>query len=64
MRALATLKQAQENVYAQRGYFFPTIGASYSAQRTKLSGNTATGAAPGPQGNGEILAPPAAAAAG
>jgi NodT family efflux transporter outer membrane factor (OMF) lipoprotein len=56
--AVAALKQAQENVYAQRGFFFPTLQASYQAQRTKLSGNTATSAAPGPQGNGEVIAPP------
>jgi NodT family efflux transporter outer membrane factor (OMF) lipoprotein len=55
--AIAALKQAQENVYAQRGFFFPTLQASYQAQRTKLSGNTATSSAPGPQGNGEVIAP-------
>ncbi len=55
--ALATLRQAQENVYAQRGFFFPTIQASYNLQRTKLSGNTASSAAPGVQGNGENLQP-------
>jgi NodT family efflux transporter outer membrane factor (OMF) lipoprotein len=56
--ALATLGQAQENVYAQRGFFFPSVNASYSAQRLKLSGNTASSAAPGPQGNGATLVPP------
>jgi len=55
--AVASLRQAQEYVYAQRGYFFPTLQASYQAQRTKLSGNTATSAAPGPQGNGQVIAP-------
>lgn len=56
--AVAALRQAQENVYAQQGYFFPTLQASYQAQRQKLSGNTATSAAPGVQGNGSVIAPP------
>jgi NodT family efflux transporter outer membrane factor (OMF) lipoprotein len=53
--ALATLKQAQENVYAQRGFFFPTIQASYTRQRSKLSGNTAQASEPGVQGDGENI---------
>ncbi len=55
--AIAALEQAQENVYAQRGYFFPTAQGSYSAQRTKISGNTASANAPGIQGNGENIVP-------
>jgi NodT family efflux transporter outer membrane factor (OMF) lipoprotein len=55
--ALAALKQAQENVYAQRGFFFPTAQGSYAAQRTKLSGNTASANAPGVQGNGTDIVP-------
>jgi len=55
--AVAALKQAQENVYAQRGYFYPTVQASYQAERTRLSGNTASSSAPGVQGNGENIAP-------
>jgi NodT family efflux transporter outer membrane factor (OMF) lipoprotein len=55
--AVAALKEAQENVYAQRGYFYPTVQVSYQGERTKLSGNTATSSAPGPQGNGENIAP-------
>jgi NodT family efflux transporter outer membrane factor (OMF) lipoprotein len=55
--AVAALKQAQENVYAQRGFFFPTAQASYQAQRSKLSGNTAGANAPGYQGNGEDIVP-------
>ena len=55
--ALATLRQAQENVYAQRGFFFPTIGASYNAQRTKLSGNLAGANTPIYQSNGTIIQP-------
>ena len=55
--AVAALKEAQENVYAQRGYFYPTVQVSYQGERTKLSGNTASSSAPGPQGNGENIAP-------
>jgi NodT family efflux transporter outer membrane factor (OMF) lipoprotein len=55
--AVAALKQAQENVSAQRGFFFPTLQASYTGQRSKLSGNTATSTAPGVQGNGQDIAP-------
>jgi NodT family efflux transporter outer membrane factor (OMF) lipoprotein len=53
--AVAALKQAQQNVYAQRGFFFPTLQASYQAQRTKLSGNTASSSEIGIQGNGEDI---------
>lgn len=52
--AAAALRQAQENVYAQRGFFFPTVQASYSRQRTKISGNT-SGNDPGVQGNGSDI---------
>src|ERR1700728_3627093 len=37
--AQAALVQAQELVYAQQGYFFPTIGASYDFERQKIAGN-------------------------
>ncbi len=56
--AVAALKEAEESVYAQRGYFYPTVQASYQAERAKLSGNTAASSAPGIQGNGENIAPP------
>jgi NodT family efflux transporter outer membrane factor (OMF) lipoprotein len=55
--AVAALKEAQENVYAQRGYFYPTVQVSYQGERTKLSGNTATSSAPGIQGNGQNITP-------
>jgi NodT family efflux transporter outer membrane factor (OMF) lipoprotein len=55
--AVAALKEAQEDVYAQQGYFYPTVQVSYQGERTKLSGNTATSSAPGPQGNGENITP-------
>jgi len=55
--AQAALRQAQEIVRAQRGYFFPTVAASYNFERQKLPGNTATSSAPGPQGNGQDITP-------
>ena len=55
--AVAALKQAQENVYAQRGLFYPTVQASYQAERTRLAGNTASSSAPGIQGNGTDIVP-------
>jgi len=59
--AQAALRQAQELVYAQRGYFFPTVAADYAFERQQLPGNTATSSAPGPQGNGQNIQPPAPA---
>ncbi len=56
--AVAALEEAQENVYAQRGYFYPTVQVSYQAERTRLSGNTAAANAPGIQGDGENITAP------
>ncbi len=56
--AQAALIQAQELVYAQRGYFFPAIGANYNFARTKISGNFTVDDSPGTQGNGDNLNPP------
>lgn len=53
--AVATLKQTQENVYAQRGFYFPSVQANYNRQRNKVSGNTASSTEPGIQGNGEDI---------
>ncbi len=50
--AQAALRQGQELVYAQRGYFYPTVAANYAFERQKLPGNTATSSAPYVQGNG------------
>ncbi len=55
--AQAALRQAQEMVYAQQGYFYPTINADYNFQRQKLPGNTATSSAPGVQGSGQNISP-------
>jgi NodT family efflux transporter outer membrane factor (OMF) lipoprotein len=53
--AQAALKQAEELVYAQEGYFFPSVGADYNFERQKLAGNLAGSGAPGVQGNGTSL---------
>jgi NodT family efflux transporter outer membrane factor (OMF) lipoprotein len=55
--AQAALRQAQELVAAQRGYFFPSVAANYAFERQKVSGNTASSSAPGVQGNGQNLVP-------
>ena len=52
--ALAALRQAQEQVYAQEGFFFPTIGGGYSFERQQLPGNQSSNA-PGQQGNGTSI---------
>jgi NodT family efflux transporter outer membrane factor (OMF) lipoprotein len=53
--AQAALKQAQELVYAQQGYFFPTVAADYNFERQKLAGNLSGSSAPGVQGNGTAI---------
>jgi NodT family efflux transporter outer membrane factor (OMF) lipoprotein len=55
--AQAALRQAQELVYAQRGYFYPSIGADYTFARQQIEGNLATSSAPGVQGNAQNLVP-------
>ncbi len=52
--AQAALRQAQEFVSAQCGFFYPTVAASFSPARHKLSGNTG-GNSPGIQGNGTTI---------
>ncbi|MEI7612555.1 MAG: efflux transporter outer membrane subunit [Betaproteobacteria bacterium] len=52
--AQASLRAAQANVSAQRGFFFPTIQAGYSPSRTKLAGNLG-GNSPGIQGDGSEI---------
>ncbi len=56
--AQATLRGAQFDVYAQLGYFAPNVSASYQFERQQLAGNEG-GNAPGVQGNGRVVAPPA-----
>lgn len=54
--AQAALRVAQENVAAQRGFFFPTVGVGYNFNRTKQSGAVpaATTATPASAGAGSI----------
>lgn len=52
--AQAALRAAQQNVVAQQGFFYPTIGVSYSPSRNKLAGNMG-GNSPGLQGNGTLI---------
>jgi NodT family efflux transporter outer membrane factor (OMF) lipoprotein len=52
--AQAALLQAQEYANAQEGFFYPTVGASYSLSRNKLAGNMG-GNSPGLQGNGTVI---------
>jgi NodT family efflux transporter outer membrane factor (OMF) lipoprotein len=57
--ARAALAQAQELVYAQQGFYFPTVSAVYQAERHKVSGNTNASETIGVQGNGENKLPEA-----
>ncbi|MGD0491536.1 MAG: efflux transporter outer membrane subunit [Steroidobacteraceae bacterium] len=59
--AQAALKQAQEMVYAQQGYFFPSVGVDYGFSRQQIAGNLG-GNDPGPQGNGTDITARAPAA--
>ena len=54
LAAQAALRQAQELVYAQQGYFYPTAQGGYSFERQKLAGNLG-GNSPGLQGNGSTI---------
>jgi NodT family efflux transporter outer membrane factor (OMF) lipoprotein len=56
--AREALVQAQELVYAQRGYFFPTLNANYSFERQKIAGNLTVDNVPGVEGNGDDDLPP------
>jgi NodT family efflux transporter outer membrane factor (OMF) lipoprotein len=54
-QAQAALQQAEENVYAQQGFFYPTVQAGYQFQRQKVAGNMSASVAPGVQGNGTAI---------
>ncbi len=56
--AQAALAQAQELLYAQQGFYFPSVGATYQAERHKIAGNLTNDQAPGVQGNGDNLSAP------
>jgi NodT family efflux transporter outer membrane factor (OMF) lipoprotein len=55
--AQAALRQAQQLVYAQQGFFYPSAGATFQAERHKVSGNTNSSSTIGVQGNGVNLLP-------
>ena len=52
------MAQAKELVYAQQGFYFPSVGATYQAERHKIAGNLTNDQAPGVQGNGDNLLAP------
>jgi NodT family efflux transporter outer membrane factor (OMF) lipoprotein len=56
--AQAAVVQAQELVYAQQGFFFPTFDANYNFERQKIAGNLTIDNSPGTEGNGDNLNPP------
>jgi NodT family efflux transporter outer membrane factor (OMF) lipoprotein len=55
--AWAALRQAQEQVYAQQGYYYPSLDADYNVTRQQAAGNVANSTAPGWQGNGTSIFP-------
>jgi NodT family efflux transporter outer membrane factor (OMF) lipoprotein len=52
--AKATLRGAQFDVYAQEGYFAPTVSAGYTFERQQVAGNLSSND-PGIQGNGTVI---------
>ncbi|HEX2790248.1 MAG TPA: efflux transporter outer membrane subunit [Steroidobacteraceae bacterium] len=56
--AQAALAQAQEMVRAQRGFYYPSVGAGFQAERVKVAGNNTQSSSLGIQGNGENLGQP------
>jgi NodT family efflux transporter outer membrane factor (OMF) lipoprotein len=52
--AEATLRGSQFDVYAQLGYFAPTVSAGYNFERQQLAGNLGSNA-PGVQGSGRNI---------
>lgn len=52
--AQAALREMQQNVIAQQGFFYPTVGIGYTPYREKLAGNNG-GNALGLQGNGRNI---------
>jgi NodT family efflux transporter outer membrane factor (OMF) lipoprotein len=60
--AQAALAQAKEYVRAQRGFYYPSVGAGFQAERVKVAGNLTQESSPGIQGNGDNLSQPPAPA--
>jgi NodT family efflux transporter outer membrane factor (OMF) lipoprotein len=55
--AWAALRQAKELVYAQQGYYYPSVDADYNVTRQQAAGNIANSTAPGWQANGTGIFP-------
>jgi NodT family efflux transporter outer membrane factor (OMF) lipoprotein len=55
--AWAALRQAQELVKAQQGYYYPSVTADYNVTGQQVAGNVANSSAPGYQANGRLIAP-------
>jgi NodT family efflux transporter outer membrane factor (OMF) lipoprotein len=55
--AWAALRQAQEFVSAQQGYYYPSVNADYNVTAQQVAGNVANSSAPGYQANGRLIAP-------
>ena len=53
--AQRSLNAAQQNIYAQQGFFFPTVQAGFAPSRTRLPGNLSNNS-PGIQGDGSVIA--------
>jgi NodT family efflux transporter outer membrane factor (OMF) lipoprotein len=56
--AQAALAEAQELVRAQRGFFYPSVGAGFQGQRVKVAGNNTQSSSLGIQANGDNLGQP------
>lgn len=52
--ARRSLNAAQQNIYAQQGFFYPTVQAGYAPTRTRIPGNLSNNA-PGIQGDGSVI---------
>jgi NodT family efflux transporter outer membrane factor (OMF) lipoprotein len=57
--AQAAVAQAQELVYAQQGFYFPSVSAAYQAERHKVAGNVNSSETIGVQADGENKLPQA-----
>ena len=56
--AQAALAQAQEQVAAQRGFYYPSVAAGFQAERAKVAGNNTQSSSLGIQANGNNLGQP------
>jgi NodT family efflux transporter outer membrane factor (OMF) lipoprotein len=57
--AQAAVAQAQQLVYAQQGFYFPSVSAVYQAERHKVAGNVNSSETIGVQADGENKLPQA-----